>query len=102
METIFSFEVGQPVWVQSGGVGWSEGVTTGLRLNRKHEYIILVTYARGRRDGERRPAQVVPRDPGLRGADKPPTRGRERRKRCDECLGLGRHNDWCSNVEVEA
>jgi len=65
------FKTGDTVWVQAGGVGWSPG------------------------EGERRPEQLRQRDPDQKGKDKPPTRGKERRKRCAHCHQLGGHLDFC-------
>ena len=87
------FKTGDTVWVQAGGVGWSPGEVLGFRINRKQEVIVKIGYQR--REGERRPEQLRQRDPDQKGKDKPPTRGKERRKRCAHCHQLGGHLDFC-------
>lgn len=79
------------VWLSSGGVGWTPGRVLGFRVNRNDEMIVKVGYGTllpsglWVREGERRPDQVRPRDRDKMGSDKPPSRGKERRKRCPEC-----------------
>lgn len=66
------------VWLRSGGVGWTKGLIVGVR-SRAYR----VRYARGL--AWRPTHHVRPRDLTKNGDDKPPTRGRDRRRRCDRC-----------------
>jgi hypothetical protein len=96
-------DIGKPIWVQSGGVGWSPGQILGARINRAGERIIKVGYGRlwaepredggpshaWSRNGERREHQIRARDIESNGPDKPPPLAAVRRGRRAECHGSG-------------